>query len=229
MWLARSIGADKKFMHATTRGQVSNRQVLRSWATSAKSATGLRVGGFCAVCNNGWMARIEEGVKPLVLAIRGRSHFQLTRADQKRLARWAYLKALVFSLATPDVRFPTTDFSRFHAQRTPPHASVVLLCASDISLPGANCQVDPLDLTPKGECTVWRTTLWTGHALIQVFSDRKRAMPPSNRPVVRSDMTFARIWTPQDRVTWPPRQVLTSQAVADLLDYYDYRPEQTDP
>lgn len=51
---------------------------------------------FCATCNNGWMSKIEEAAKPLIIdLIRERKH-KLDVGEQLILSRWACLSTIVY-------------------------------------------------------------------------------------------------------------------------------------
>ncbi len=50
----------------------------------------------CTGCNGGWMSRIEERCKPLLIALYEGHRGTLNQSEQERLATWAILKHFVW-------------------------------------------------------------------------------------------------------------------------------------
>lgn len=84
---------------------------------------------FCRTCNTGWMAELENAVKP-VLAPMLRGHRCLvTSAAAQTLSFWASKTILGFQAAeAPTTTFARPgDFRRLHDERTaPPHSQIWL-------------------------------------------------------------------------------------------------------
>ncbi len=91
-WIAKEIGGTPPFTvdyFDDVRGSEAKR---RSGASMALEQLKLR--GVCARCNNEWMSRIEDSVKPLLTdLIRGQARL-VTSQDCRLLAAWCQLKCI---------------------------------------------------------------------------------------------------------------------------------------
>jgi hypothetical protein len=69
---------------------------------------GLTVNAVCKPCNEGWMARLENQVRPfLTPMIRDGAETVLSREQQFSLARWMLKTAMVFEFTNPATPFYT--------------------------------------------------------------------------------------------------------------------------
>jgi hypothetical protein len=77
----------------------------------------------CHVCNNGWMSRLENRVKPLLSRmIVGDVGIPLTTRDQELLASWAFKTALLLDHIYPKNRRRYTPdlYHKYYRERRPP-------------------------------------------------------------------------------------------------------------
>jgi hypothetical protein len=89
------------------------------------------VNSVCEDCNNGWMSRIENEAKPiLVKMLKGKS-FVLDKKSQAKLATWALKTMLVFNHgnpAPPAKQFiPPAHYARFYEQQKVSVDDIMLL------------------------------------------------------------------------------------------------------
>lgn len=79
------------------------------------SLASLKLHDVCASCNSGWMSRLEDNVKPVLIPmIQGRPT-TLSVAQQRLIAAWAQLKALTLDAYYPVRHLPASiayDFSK---------------------------------------------------------------------------------------------------------------------
>jgi hypothetical protein len=65
----------------------------------------MKIGGFCNVCNNGWMNKMEEKVRPFLLGMaRNDLATRLSTFQQLALTNWAIKTVLVFDYFDPNKR-----------------------------------------------------------------------------------------------------------------------------
>jgi hypothetical protein len=101
-WLAKEIELPgvslKHFRHNEEKPED---EVLRSHGLNTFGTNKL-----CAVCNNGWMSRLETAAKPLILGLMYQKTGITTLTDEARtiLARWAVKTAFVISV-TQSIQF----------------------------------------------------------------------------------------------------------------------------
>jgi hypothetical protein len=75
-----------------------------------------RVKHVCGGCNQGWMSRLEEAAKPILMPMMfDNLPLVLSPSDQWTLARWAVKTALMVDLSYPpsDKLFSPSVFSQF--------------------------------------------------------------------------------------------------------------------
>jgi len=66
----------------------------RAWFAESARRT-LRVHVVCTSCNNGWMSRLEEAYKPLLLRLLAGRPVTLSLEEQRLVSRWALKTAIV--------------------------------------------------------------------------------------------------------------------------------------
>ena len=72
----------------------------------------------CKACNNGWMSRLEEEAKQIILAMISENIITLNVQEQKKIARWAMLKVIVLDQSAPrDAVVDRRDCAEFMAER----------------------------------------------------------------------------------------------------------------
>jgi hypothetical protein len=86
-WLSNQIDADAGPVFGESRRPISTLKNTLS-----------RV---CASCNNGWMSRLQEAAKPLLVELFQGRWPKMTRRDCSVLARWATMFAMVVEFADP--------------------------------------------------------------------------------------------------------------------------------
>jgi hypothetical protein len=90
----------------------------------------------CASCNNGWMSKLENDAKPLLVALfnAGGRSVPLEAAAQRTLARWAFKTAVVGAYAdkTQVDPFPQDHRREFYEKDEPPQQVQVRIGAATI-------------------------------------------------------------------------------------------------
>ena len=80
-----------------------------------------KIGGFCEVCNSGWMNKMEKRVRPFLLGMAiDDVATRLTPAMQLALTNWAIKTVLVFDHQDPGNRVvPDAEYAAFYANKMP--------------------------------------------------------------------------------------------------------------
>lgn len=87
-----------------------------------------KVGSVCSQCNNGWMSRLEEDVKPILKPMILGSPVTLTASQQERITTWMTKCALMYeSMATGEVFYNGLDRHHFMTTSSPLAATSVWL------------------------------------------------------------------------------------------------------
>src|SRR5690349_7249775 len=69
-----------------------------------------KVGNVCSNCNNGWMSRLEEDVKPILMPMMLGNPVTLTATQQERITTWMTKTAMMYeSMATGEVLYDGLD------------------------------------------------------------------------------------------------------------------------
>jgi hypothetical protein len=80
-----------------------------------------QVKAVCMKCNNGWMNDIVQAAIPIVTSVVLKKNVSINRQDQKRLATWLALQALMADLlAKQPLKLPRKDLDYLYLHKEPP-------------------------------------------------------------------------------------------------------------
>lgn len=80
----------------------------------------------CKACNNGWMSRLQERTKPILVPLLKGEWAPLTKQDQKTLAAWATMFTMVLEFADPNTLVtPPEQRDQFRLTQEPPQGWAV--------------------------------------------------------------------------------------------------------
>lgn len=87
-----------------------------------------KVGNVCSTCNNGWMSRLEEDAKPIMMPMMLGNPLTLTASQQERVTTWMTKTAMMYeSMATGEVLYNSLDRHHFMKTDSPLGATSVWL------------------------------------------------------------------------------------------------------
>lgn len=174
----------------------------RTWR--APSAAPLVVRRVCKACNEGWMGDIEQAasaiLRPLVSASAGTT---LSIPEQRALATFAVLKAMLLTLLQPDgTMIPESEYERFYRQRRPSGGITVVWMAASFGV----------KLTGQANVRPWRDdddvingyliTLAFHRVIFQVFDCFAAGL---RLRISNERRGLGIIWPPQSEMfAWPP-------------------------
>jgi hypothetical protein len=186
-----------------------------------------KVRAVCEPCNNNWMARREDAVKPYIsgmLVGRGR---QLHTEGQTAIATWGVLKALVaqrsFRQEDPYGRIPREHYREVYETRdqpiVPEHFTVYTAqtaWSKGKAQPGFYRLRGIARKGPKRDhqdgYLLTFTVLNLAIQVLRIFEDDRAEFVHS--PILSDSV--ARIWPPVDSFVWPPGPALTKAGVLAL-------------
>jgi hypothetical protein len=186
--------------------------------TSGGSAYTLEVRCVCGPCNALWMNALETAARPvLALLARGRSR-RLGRPQQRTLATWAAMVAMVAEFVDAEkVAFTPAQRRQLMQAQTPPTGTTVLV-ASHSGPPNA-LQSTKVSLTMTtgtpvpGSVNTQATTILFGHLVVVVFSSQ---LSLGYQPTPEWRDRVLRIWPDPTPVVWSMNGALTLPEVASL-------------
>jgi hypothetical protein len=128
----------------------------------------LTVRAFCAPCNNGWMSELEDRAKNLILPFFDSWGRSWHRRQQRDLATWALLRAIVLDQTHPEsAAIPPRVVEHLYRERRPPEELKIWLAACNPELVALysyqGIEFSRADATePPGESTVHIVTFTMG-------------------------------------------------------------------
>ena len=180
----------------------------------------------CADCNNGWMSRLEDTVKPFLGPMLINEHpVELDAVQQRDLARWAVIKVLLLELSirqqhprrrkTLGYKPSEPELVWLMTNQDPPPRSRVWLGAFDaqgqVAVNSQALLLSSDDSSGKDPLLSHVTTLTIGYVLLQVFSidyvvaDARTLVPFNSSPANQFDRALVQIWPVVHQVVrWPP-------------------------
>jgi hypothetical protein len=184
-----------------------------------------KVRAVCERCNNGWMSRLEQRAKPLLLDLMaGRAHV-LTRSDQQTLAVWAAKTTFVANETFPHPTGIAGEQRRYLARMgaPPPRSIVMWVGAYAGAQPGQFHQRGMAVSRPGERVTdgddpnMWAATLSLGAVLFHLVgcADPKVLNVGA---IAIGDLRLARLWPYRGTIRWPPRGAFTDLDVPVLAD-----------
>jgi hypothetical protein len=172
-----------------------------SWESAPHTDT---VKAVCAPCNNGWLARLEDRVTPLLVRILvDVEEIELRPRDQRTLPAWAFGRAVLSQyLHGSDNRVAEQD-RRWLLDHMEPPPDVIVWCAFGIltrrdemtrffQVIGSGPNERPDALQPR-----YIITLRVGYLLLRVAGGL------SLRDWPEATIGVERIWPPSGRFPWP--------------------------
>jgi hypothetical protein len=219
LWLMNRFPAtSNSFMDAERGGNK-----LGNWNTTKPK---LQVKWLCASCNNGWMSRLEDAVKPILESIFNEKLKAIDESFQLTLARWAVKTAMVLESIDPNRSWFYSDGERQMmrtAQSLPSRTSVWI--AKCINQPNIYSAAMDLKTTPGNDgFHAYATTMAFGSIAFQVVSIKTPISIHENVTVTYDvtegpwDQTIVRVWpTTQKSIVWPPNYGLNNESGLEAL------------
>ncbi len=165
-----------------------------------------RTRSFCTRCNNGWMSRLEERVRPILEPLILGEPRTLSRSDQETLAFWATKTLLGFQ----SIDHPTTkwarpeDYAALHEAQAPLPYSQVWLGATD---DGGGGWQRAHEIRLRGNTSDridgFGATLSIGHAVFYLLIGYGRRV--GTRLRYQAAFALKEIWpSAREELKWPP-------------------------
>ncbi|MFN8629836.1 MAG: hypothetical protein U0838_05775 [Chloroflexota bacterium] len=213
-----------------SRGEQSRRSVLTGLTWILRDRV-------CGECNNGWMARLEDGVSPFLLPAMLGQPVVLEPEAGRRIAFWSAKTALLFQLKAASAQgqsalAPASNLEWLYAQRAdplPPPGCQVWLASTDARLGTAEAQVGWHTATtslPPLDGRLFITVFAVGYLVVKVSGQAfdvatskapdggdllQMALPERYLTSVRS------IWPARaEAVAWPPSSRIPTETLGEF-------------
>jgi hypothetical protein len=163
------------------------------------------VRAVCARCNGGWMSTVEANARPILSDLiygRGRT---LDRAERRKLATWAFLKACVFDETHPRERVvPAVHRERLFLYKQVPATGVAMWLGTyeakevgHYAYQGLRVGV-PEGPAPEGP-TIYIVTITVGMLIVQVAGSLL-GYPNFGDLPLPAELHVAKIWPTSDDI-----------------------------
>lgn len=214
-WFRRLSGEVKMaFPHelvAEAEGETSEK---RNWNQPPFSLTVKR---FCANCNNGWMSGLESAAERLLSPLLERGGRFFHRREQRELASWALLKAIVLDQTHADQAIPDWFIERLFEDKQPPEQVAVWTTVWTADLPAIysyqGAAVAPGDaMSPQEEPNVFSVTFTLGPLVFQVAGSLVDGLGFDD--IVYPQLDICRLWPYKTgQIDFAPRKVMTRKTL----------------
>lgn len=175
----------------------------------------------CKKCNGGWMSRLEDDAKDLLLPMLRVHGRDLHQGGQKTLATWALMKAMAFEYTNPaNARaIPQIHRDAVRADLQPPACVRIWLAAYDATHPGryfnsAMAIGDELTGRPE-ERNVYTSTFTLGPVVFQVFGTTHDEVWDANINF-KLPGVIHQIWPYENSITWNPLLNFDNRGLEDF-------------
>jgi hypothetical protein len=197
--------------------------------TISEPFTETRVRWVCRSCNNGWMARLEEEVKPLLTALIRGQEADLGAKDLRLIAAWATKTTMMHEFTDAGSQAYGAVEHRWLKERLEPPAGTMVWAGALRTLGDWALRAEHAGLLYRESdtthmddpCNTGQTTLGLGHMLVTVGYSRVDAMQRS----LNFDWTRGRLiklWPSPEATTWPPQQTIDDALAWAIGTYLVY-------
>jgi hypothetical protein len=213
-WLMREVPHKKPWI------KVIGKKTGKFFVT--RSGLGLLNRAVCKTCNGGWMSRLENLVRPILQPMMRGQPLPLSKEDQLVLVRWLMKTAMMMEFVRDAIPmfFRSEDRRSFFESSAIPNNTVMVLAR--LYTKTFDFRTRSHDIKGKylvdglSDYRAYIITFAIGHAVMQLFSVRRDAVPharllrplaPVCLPVCWKDVDF-QIWPYRQTIHYPPRLTL---------------------
>jgi hypothetical protein len=208
----RALVPGSKSTHPAVQHRIESMDAVEE--TFSKRPFTLTVGGICQRCNNEWMSVIEQAASRIMAPMIGGERVVLSEADQKTLAKWLTMKAMVFQLTTGLTPIQPSAYRYMRDHLRPPPGVQVWLGArtadggadSVVGLKGSTMGRSRDD---PARMYAYAAPFVIGNFIGEVFGHNLPVDFELERAGPHAD-ALQRIWPTAGPVEWPPPGVLPS-------------------
>lgn len=211
---SRARGGQKKFRAEIERGGKT--------ISFVKPSLEIKVGMPCKTCNEGWMHRLEDRVKPFMTDMVDHGLKTVLDVDrQLLLSRWIIKTAMVYeftSAFTEEKYFGEDERKAFKKSFVVPSNLWIWLARYDGALPVHSLQLRAPKLSGVVP-NLYTMTLGANFLVAQVFAYRDSAGQVSHIPQATAGPRLQQLYPPlEGEITWPPQKTIGDNEL-QLLDY----------
>lgn len=178
----------------------------------------------CKDCNNGWMSRLEESVKPMFIRMIQGEKLSLQKSDQELLSRWIALKVIVGEHAEKGIHVtPQKDRYLLKEENKIPEYFAIYVCSHDSKADTAWLRIsNTLALSPNGpnpplgnmKRNTQSVSFICGRVFVFVFASREQGIDSGGF----IKMNSLKRLHPQEleNIEWPTQKQVTKREMSKL-------------
>lgn len=174
-----------------------------------------RVRVVCEQCNNTWMSGIEKDAAPLLFdLVRPGKSIVLDAFQQRRLAAWGYLKAVLLQFTGRGIVVPDAHRGELFRLYRPPMKSLVWLAAYNRAFALTTCRASGGNFNPPGTGDFYVLTWSVGTLAFHIFGHTA----PATYGLDLGDFKpwLNPLWPAGGLVTWPPEHYFDDAGIGHL-------------
>lgn len=180
-----------------------------------------KIPAVCTTCNNGWMNRLDERVRPFVRSMMHGHPTFLNSHDVRALASWVTMKMMVVDQENPPTAaFTNADYIQFYLTGLPnDNVHISLASCGHRDWAAALHRQSRLHVPPREAS--FRTTIvtWGIGYLIILFEKSDASVGWADVPAPWA----VPLWPKDGDVRWPPIFQLRTDHISDFALRYDGR------
>jgi hypothetical protein len=191
--------------------------------TKKSSLLTLKTREVCTGCNNGWMSRLEEAARPLILrvakAARTDESLSLTVYEARTLAIWCQKTATTYELTSDRRRVATTGIGQQLAASTPLRGGLVWLARHprdyDLSIAHAHIDVSstPVPRPGKPDSQIALVSIVYHWVTFLIFITDRPGQQPPPLPLDR----WSLLWPVRRPAEYPPPATLNGNELTRTM------------
>jgi hypothetical protein len=213
-WLATELGGEPPFFGGDDKTVAEGQVVMQGKARKWGNAAALKLPSVCKNCNGGWMSRLENSAKYLILPMIRGDQTVLSPTEQRVVARWAQLKMICYDARCHMRSLPATMAHEFRESRQPWASALTLLGVFEgypqgVGIPHARRVAQIAGIEPPQDAV--RVTVIFGFLVIQSTAMAEPHDWPIEMLAPPNDLLLLRCWPQRDRpvdLRWPPAAVI---------------------
>jgi hypothetical protein len=183
-----------------------------------------KVRAVCSICNEGWMSKLEQEVKPTIGPLLNDISFKIDFHDQSVLALWALKTAMVIESTNTRYRKPCysrPEREQLRVSSTLPAKTAVWLgryFTQGLGTLGTDIGLNLPDIPKVANACV--TTIVIGHLSIQILTVHIRPEYSYRTinvvPQLSLNDFLIPIWPPERQINWPPSSSFTNSGSSSI-------------
>jgi hypothetical protein len=219
-WLRKAFANQLPGVRSLTYSHFCNGE-LEVTAPRPHSQFEITLNIVCRSCNQGWLNDLENEVGPTLQLLLSGHISTITADDLRRVAFWAYVRAILRTHLSPHGRAPRDLFAAAFRDRSVPRGSYVRLGAATVPIMEAGAHQSATIRTPRGDGYLAYIGITLGPLIFLVAIGSgptdvvDLAIKTSRAPEIWFPNSFILLWPPAVP-EWPLHTLSPAQALVSI-------------